>query len=227
MAVQSTFYSATTGVTTNPPGSCLFSSAQTKGNTNILCIGGSNFRLVTPTSVIDSAGNSYTLVPGCSHTGETGGNWNTWVYICEGIKAAGAGTNEITVVMSGNCGYALLSIVAVEEPASAGVRDAVLNFQGFTGQFPNVTLTGTVLDDVVCAFMQCEPNNTDYVQVGDIGSNPATQLQLVLSKPVYGVHLPCPGRGQPRWYDQRHGHRHDTKLLHCGGCCFDTSTYDD
>lgn len=156
----------------------MFSSAQTKGNTNILCIGGSNFSPVTPTSVIDSAGNSYTLVPGCSHTGETGGNWNTWVYICEGIKAAGAGTNEITVVMSGNCGYALLSIVAVEEPASAGVRDAVLNFQGFTSQFPNVTLTGTVLDDVVCAFMQCEPNNTDYVQVGDIGSNPATQLQL-------------------------------------------------
>ena len=100
------------------------------------------------------------------------------MYICEGIKPASAGTNEITVVMSGNCGYALLSISAVEEPPSAGIRAAVLNFEGFSSQFPNVTLTGTLVGDPVCSFMLCEPNNTDYVEVGLIGTNAATQLQL-------------------------------------------------
>ena len=178
MAIQSTYYSATSSVSSNPAGTCLFSGAQTAGNTNIICIGGSYFTAVAPTSVTDVAGNVYTLIPGCSHTGETGGNWNTWVYICSGIKAAAAGTNAVSVVMSGTCGYAFLSIAAVEEPASAGIRDAELNFQEFSGQFPNVTLTGTVLGDVVCVFAQCEPNNADYVQVGAIGANSATQLEL-------------------------------------------------
>ena len=179
MAIQSTYYSATSSVSSNPAGTCLFSGAQTAGkyehhlHRRILLHGGcaderdGRRRQRLHADPLDAATQERPAATG------TRGSISV-----SGIKAAAAGTNAVSVVMSGTCGYAFLSIAAVEEPASAGIRDAKLNFQEFSGQFPNVTLTGTVLGDVVCAFAQCEPDDADYVQVGAIGANSATQLEL-------------------------------------------------
>src|ERR1700727_3796497 len=98
MAIQSNYYSATTGVSS---GTCTFTNAQTAGNTNVIFVGGSNFTSILPTSVTDSSGNMYILLQ--SHTGEMGGYWNTWMYICIGIAGAVAGANIVSVVMNDTC----------------------------------------------------------------------------------------------------------------------------
>lgn len=171
MAVQSNAFAATSGVSS---GSCAFTGAQTAGNTNVVMIGASNFTAIAPTSVTDTQGNTpYTLLQ--SHTGETGGYWNTWVYIATGIKA---GSNTVEVTMSGTAGYCYLTIVVVEEGPSSGARVSNLNFQAFANAYPSVSLTGTVSGDTVVLFTQCNNNSADWVSGPcTIGTNSGTDLQ--------------------------------------------------
>jgi hypothetical protein len=171
MALQSNSFAATSGVTS---GSCVFNNPQVVGNTNVVFISASNFTIIAPTVVNDTAGNTYTLqLP--AHTGEQGGYANTWIYVAINIRG---GTNTVNVTLSGNAGYQYLAICVVEEAASGGVRAYNINQQSFSSAYPSVSLTGTVTNDVTVLFTQCESNNTDWVSgPATIGSNSAANLQ--------------------------------------------------
>ena len=72
-----------------------YTNAQTAGNTNILAIGWKN-TTSNITSVMDAAGNTYQLAGPTAH----GKGISQAIYYAKNIKAAGAGTNTVTVTFN-------------------------------------------------------------------------------------------------------------------------------
>jgi chitodextrinase len=77
--------------------STTFASAQTAGNLNVVAVGWADATR-TVTSVVDSKGNTYTLAVGPARST---GNATEYIYYAKNIVAAAAGTNTVTVTVSG------------------------------------------------------------------------------------------------------------------------------
>jgi len=93
--------SAATPQTSQSQVSVTYTNAQGAGDTNILAIGWRNLAS-TITSVIDSAGNTYSIA-GSMVNGKTGGNnfdLSQAIYYAKNINAAALGANTVTVTFN-------------------------------------------------------------------------------------------------------------------------------
>src|ERR1700722_55758 len=102
-----------------------FANAQNAGDAIVIVASG-NAATGTPTSISDSAGNGYTLVQSTS-------SGNVLVWVAKNIVAAGAGTNTVTVVLTGAATFACMT--ANEYQPSPGNVLSIIdqNFSASTG----------------------------------------------------------------------------------------------
>lgn len=156
-------------------GTVAYPATQTAGNTNVVAIWMQNSQSIgVVTSVTDSAGNTYSPVPGFQSAVGGSGGASLWLFTRVGIAhydpaAHGGVGNTVTVAWSAG---AFADAMLVEYPPTGAVRGSNGNNRSGGGTVPiSTTLSGTAAGELV-VFLGWS-GNVGVMDPGTVGANAA------------------------------------------------------